>query len=284
MSAEGAAGGRGAESILLAPWVAEPYRLWSLLDMQRLFADHIVRAVRMLDHLTKDIPIEERISFLNILRYDFEAIGLCSAVHQIDRIKATILSVKNPDPLDPQVKELEARYLDDLKETFCFILPRDRAKYWTEKHPFGTDVSEAFHSAIIDIEEAGKCLACRRWTAAVFHLMRVTEVGLRALKASLNDERFNSKGNPSWERILDRFREELKKDRDKRTPEWTADELFYSGAAATLMAVKEAWRNPTMHVEINYDEDRAIDVWDTVRIFMRHLATKLVEAKPHSGG
>jgi hypothetical protein len=45
-----------------------------------------------------------------------------------------------------------------------------------------------------------------------------------------------------------------------------------------LRAVKDAWRNPTMHVRIAYDEEESRDVWNTVRVFMRHLATKLEEA------
>jgi hypothetical protein len=36
-------------------------------------------------------------------------------------------------------------------------------------------------SASFDIEEAGKCLAFDRGTATVMHLMRVLEVGLKAL-------------------------------------------------------------------------------------------------------
>src|SRR5260370_15910951 len=30
---------------------------------------------------------------------------------------------------------------------------------------------------------------------------------------------------------------------------------------ANLRAVKDAWRNPTMHVDIDYDEEKATDVW-----------------------
>jgi hypothetical protein len=129
----------------------------------------------------------------------------------------------------------------------------------------------------MDIEEAGKCLACNRSTAAVFHLMRVMEVALRVLAKTLNDQRLDPKRNPSWDSILKKCREELEKDRRNRAPEWVTDEVFFSSVATTLMGVKDAWRNPTMHVEINYDEERALDVWNHVRAFMRHLATKLSE-------
>ena len=32
-----------------------------------------------------------------------------------------------------------------------------------------------------------------------------------------------------------------------------------------------------MHVEINYDDEKAFDVWNAVRAFIRHLAAKLTE-------
>jgi hypothetical protein len=103
------------------------------------------------------------------------------------------------------------------------------------------------------------------------------EAALRVLAKTLNDPRLDPKRNPSWDSILKKCREELEKDRLKRAPEWAADDAYFSGAAARLLAVKDAWRNPTMHVETNYDEESALDVWNHVRAFMRHLATKLKE-------
>jgi hypothetical protein len=85
------------------------------------------------------------------------------------------------------------------------------------------------------------------------------------------------KRNPSWDSILHKCREELGKPLAQRSPEWTVDESFFSGATGALMAVKDAWRNPTMHVEIHYDDEKALAVWYCVRTFMRHLATKLHE-------
>jgi hypothetical protein len=46
---------------------------------------------------------------------------------------------------------------------------------------FGESVKKAFPSATYDIKESGNCLAADCATAAVFHLMRVAEYGLRAL-------------------------------------------------------------------------------------------------------
>ena len=43
------------------------------------------------------------------------------------------------------------------------------------------EVNDKFPSAAFDIDEAGKCLAIGRSTAAVFHLMRALETAIRAV-------------------------------------------------------------------------------------------------------
>ena len=110
--------------------------------------------------------------------------------------------------------------------------------------------------------------------------MRVMEVGLRALGASLDDPGLDPKTNPTWERILARGDKELQKPLSERSPEWQKDEEFFSAAHANLRAVKDAWRNPTMHVERRYDPEEAEDVWSVVKAFMRHLSQKLSVTTP----
>jgi hypothetical protein len=101
------------------------------------------------------------------------------------------------------------------------------------------------------------------------------ETCLRALGKSLNDPNLDTSRNPSWEAILRKCDGQLAKPKNERCAEWQTDDQFFSEATANLRAVKDAWRNPTMHVEITYDEEKATDVWRTVRAFTQHLATKL---------
>jgi hypothetical protein len=173
--------------------------------------------------------------------------------------------------------ELKRSIERELRANLFLHVPEDKKKYFSGPYLFGPEVTRAFPSAGYDIEEAGKCLALARCTACVFHLMRVMELSLKTLGKTLNDPRLDPKRNPSWDAILKKCKEELEKERTKRAPEWASDDVFFSGAATMLMGVKDAWRNPTMHVEINYDEERALDVWNHVRAFMHHLATKLRE-------
>jgi hypothetical protein len=156
------------------------------------------------------------------------------------------------------------------------VIPTEKLRFFDQpRKEFGDAVVTRFGPIEFDVEEAGKCYAAGRDTASVFHLMRIMEVGLRALGASLNDPRLDPKRNPSWDAILQKCSEELDKPLKDRSVEWRQDEEFYSYATANLRAVKNAWRNPTIHVERRYEPDEAEDVWNAVRAFMRHLSQKL---------
>jgi hypothetical protein len=108
-------------------------------------------------------------------------------------------------------------------------------------------------------------------------LNRTLEIGLHALGKSLNDPGLDPKKNPTWESILRKCDDELKKPLAQRSQEWQKDDQFFSNATANLRAVKDGWRNPTMHVKIKYTEEEALDVFNAVKAFMGHLAKKLKE-------
>src|SRR5258708_19689687 len=87
-------------------------------------------------------------------------------------------------------------------------------------HVSGEAVTDAFPSAITDIEEAGKCLAFDRNAACIFHLMRVMEVGLKALGQRLD---INTAYKPGWEGILKKAHGQMSLPNDKKHPGWIKD-------------------------------------------------------------
>jgi hypothetical protein len=189
----------------------------------------------------------------------------------IESLATNTLTIRQ---VETQAKELQRRILDELDETNLWQVSKERTKF-LNRDLFGFEQTGKFSDSWKDIEEAGKCLAFERGTASVFHLMRVMEVGLQALGKSLNDPTLDPKTNPSWEKILGRGDRELAKYLKDRTPEWQTNEEFFSTAHANLRAVKDGWRNKTIHVERNYDPEEAEEVWNAVKAFMRHLAQKL---------
>lgn len=176
-----------------------------------------------------------------------------------------------------QFAGIQETLVDELEQRLILCLPSDKSSLYTGHDLFGPDAARNFPSAAREITEAAKCLALNRNTACVFHLMRVMEIALRALGHSLNEPQLDPKRNPSWETILRRCDQEMQKPLAQRSPEWQQDESFYSTATANLRAVKDAWRNPTMHVEQTYDDETASEVWNSVRAFMRQIAVRLKE-------
>lgn len=176
--------------------------------------------------------------------------------------------------LESLLQELYGRLDDEMKARWFFCVDADKTSYFLPS-PFGADVATKFSEAMTDIEEAAKCLAMDRGTACVFHLMRVLECALRSLAISLNDPDLDPRRNPSWDAILRKCRAQLALPLAQRSPEWRADDQFFSAVTERLMAVKDAWRNPTMHVEKKYTPEEAEDIWNSTRAFMRQVATKL---------
>lgn len=200
----------------------------------------------------------------------------------LDQIKRVRLYLDDNSPLTHEfvgnlIRSLIERFSDDLGRCQILMVPNNRAKLFTGRQLFGPRVYDAFPSAIMDIEEAGKCLALSRGTATVFHLMRVMEVGLKATASAL----FIPYA-PSWESYLAQIKMKLDMDWKKKPRKWRKEEPFFRAVYAHLHAVKLAWRNPTMHIIQNYSPEMAEEIFNAVKGFMRHIETKLSEPKTRS--
>lgn len=151
---------------------------------------------------------------------------------------------------------------------------------------FGYPTLGAFPSSERDIDEAGNCLAAECNTAAVFHLMRVAEVGLRALA---NDRNAPFKSQPieqqQWGTILAFLDGEVKRLRLADAKNWKNPGMkdvqvrFYGEVVAELRAFNEAWRRHISHAREDgtYDRDYAKSVFTHVKAFMQKLAERITE-------
>jgi hypothetical protein len=284
-----------------------PHRLASLWDMLRIYAHAFVELLdRIRDiegKLLMNAPMKAEDISVPLVRVteDCAALELRAAhkqaVHMLQTFSGLAERGQNiPYPLIASLMADLRRWIKaDLQDSVWYQIESSRVRNFYVRTPleespnrlelelraaselFSPDVVNNFWSTAREIEEAAKCYVATRHTACVFHLMRVMEVGLRSLGKSLSDPDLDPKRNPSWESILRKCDSELQKPSANRSKEWNQDPVFFATAIANLRAVKDSWRNPTMHVEIDYDEERSRDVWNAVRSFMRHLATKLKE-------
>ena len=134
------------------------------------------------------------------------------------------------------------------------------------------DVVKKFPSAEEEFREAGNCFAFERYTACVFHLMRVLEYGLASMASALGV----TTTNPNWHQILTACENQIKT-LSAHDPNWKQNEQFYNAAALEFRHFQRALRNHVAHARENYLHDEARTVLDHVASFMRHLATRLGE-------
>ncbi|HTU43439.1 MAG TPA: hypothetical protein VMF91_00070 [Bryobacteraceae bacterium] len=212
---------------------------------------------------------------LQILEQECSAIDFKLSALFANRVCRELADPMPHAQMADRFNQLINRLSDEAQLTACLIIPNDRAAYYADRPHFGLDVNDRFPSAILDISEAGKCLACGRGTATVFHLMRVMEAGLKAVASALGIPYA-----PSWESYLRQINDRITAKHKHKGIKWKRDEPFFRDVAAHLQTVKLAWRNPTMHIVNHYDRDAAFEVFNAVKAFMRHIATRLQEPQP----
>jgi hypothetical protein len=171
------------------------------------------------------------------------------------------------------LRELQGRLIDEVDTRIFLLVPADKSVFF-ETNQFSADAITNFPSAAEDMIEAGKCFSLSRYAASVFHLSRIVEAGLKALALELG-----VKLKHDWGSQLKEIEDELQK-RYRTAGTRTSDEAFYSEAASQIAHIKNAWRNPTMHVERAFSEGAALDVFNAVKAFMRHVSAKLSEKSP----
>ena len=205
-----------------------------------------------------------------------DKIGLRLSVDSATRLLAHIKAPEKHAKLKQEYDELHLRIHDEIKRELFLFVPSTDAGFYNADRLFGDSVHNAFSSSALEISEAGKCIALNRNTAAVCHLMRVLEVGLQALAVKLKVQY----ANKPWNYVIEVAELRLKRIRSaKRKPKnWKTDEKFYSEALAHFRFLKDAWRNYAMHVLERYDRESTESIFNHVKSFMRHLATKLKES------
>jgi len=164
-------------------------------------------------------------------------------------------------------------------KVFLYITP-EKAKFFpTEKsqYPLNEQVFDSFPSATYDTNEAAWSLATSRSTAAVFHLMRILEIGLGRLGKEFGVSLAYTNWEPALREIESKIREMHKDPSWKDRADCKEQQEFYAQAASHFGILKDAWRNYTMHARGKYTEEEAELIFSNVKAFMQKLASRLSE-------
>jgi hypothetical protein len=279
-----------APPVCLCPWDENPYRLVSLLDMLRFYAEDFCHATALIGQIYMDLQskVPQDISWAaassatKTLERHCKNIDLPVTLRQIERVHGLIESgVFSTNPqgfarIGREIADISVRLIDELKSRQIFLMQGAHVSYYEQTEPlFGLEVRNNFPSAAYDITEAGKCYSLNRWTACVFHLMRVLERGL-----SVFADRFGiPSDHTNWHNIIEGIEKAVRNMANDpvRPADWKDQQEFFSQAASHFMVLKDAWRNYTAHARGKYTDEEAEMLIMNVRGFMQKLATRLHE-------
>jgi hypothetical protein len=197
-------------------------------------------------------------------------LALDSAIPLLSRMDKKVKAPYLVVDAHKDIVDLWSRIEDQLKERWFLYVSPSLQPYYTQKQLFGNDVESGFPGAIDDIEDAGTCLALGQGTACVMHLMRVMELGLKVLAKSLKIPY-----TPSWESYLAQIQSKISAKHKTKRVKWKRDEKFYRDMSGDLIAVKQAWRNPSMHIDRGYSKEEAEEIFRAVKTFMCKLAARM---------
>ncbi|HEV3081213.1 MAG TPA: hypothetical protein VGY66_15645 [Gemmataceae bacterium] len=263
--------------------ILHSYQIVSLWDVLEFNAHRFVALITQIKGLRTGVReamsrhgaeaiIEEDLSrfdnsALGALREECIFLDLDSGADQVARIKKSLEDKCTWFNYDLLLADLLARIEDQFRSRLFMYIPRAKAAYWQEKALFGKEVEARFPRLSEDIEEAGKCFAAARYTASVFHLMRVME---SAVKTIARKFKVTVNLRDTWGDILRNIHAPI-----QAMPQATAKQKSkrdsWLSLEAHLYAVKEAWRNSTMHPKATYTEEEAKAIFGNVKTFMEQL-------------
>ena len=89
-----------------------------------------------------------------------------------------------------QLMGVSRELIRDLKKNVYLWLPITSVPYYKQESLFGLEVACVFSEANDEITLAGNCYATGSYTACVFHLMQIVEIGARSIIKDLKAEKY----------------------------------------------------------------------------------------------
>jgi hypothetical protein len=177
------------------------------------------------------------------------------------------------------LSDIESRFADHLRFVKLFVIHDEKLNFFDAGSVLlGEPTASRFPSVLFDVEEASRCLCLARPTACVFHCMRMIEIGVRSLAKKLAIPDPTKPAERNWGVILSAIKAAI----DSRYPTSRrmhgSEGAFLEETYVTLDAIKNPWRNATMHVDTVYTEAEAFHILNCSAIFVRKIANVINES------
>lgn len=156
------------------------------------------------------------------------------------------------------LRDIESRFADQLSSVKLFVIPEERAILFEgADRLLNAQAASLFPSIWFDCEEAAKCLCLGRPTASVFHAMRMLEIAISSFAARLQISDPAKTTDRSWGNMLTSIKTAIDAQHPKQLRHPGTEGSKLEAVYVTLDAIKNPWRNATMHVESVYTEEEA---------------------------
>jgi hypothetical protein len=183
--------------------------------------------------------------------------------------------------MQSEIERLAQSIIAEFNKRHFLFVALDRYDFVDNEKLLGESVATVFKTAKDDIREAGNCLAVELNTAAIFHLMRIAEHGLRKLAKTLRVALTHS-GHvhpidfADWDKVITGAKNAIAKARQLALgPKRQGKLEFYSDACDHCLFMKDIWRNTVSHTRKQYTRPEADAAFGRVRDFMSFLAEHL---------
>lgn len=183
-----------------------------------------------------------------------------------------------PHELKSLAHALKWQIIYELEKRKALIIPASREKYYKQSGTFlGQEVIDKIDVGK-EADEAGNCFALGLYTASVFHSMRIIEWCLRD---------FGTKAHMSWDNIIGmQWQEIISGIRSKLNAIWPKHKDLnrrpYEDMLGHLETVKNAWRNPVIHLNNTYSEEAAKEIKNAIKAFVRSYVALLPQLEHFS--
>ena len=207
-----------------------------------------------------------------------DLLALSGAIKEIGRAQ-TALKRKTAPEIVQALENVSRRIIDDLQSIMFLHIKPESIKYYDEKELFGEElfgeeVFIKFSAVVEDLEEAGKCFSLQRYTATVFHLMRVMEYTVQRFGKKLKVKLKKGIKDESWYNILKSINDVISEMPEATTSQKEKKDK-YAAISTHLNNVRMAWRNKVMHPKETYTEEQAKALLGAVEVFLKDLAKVL---------
>lgn len=291
----------------LAELLAESRRRFFTMAMFQVYANSLAALMSELEKFEREISkwgfagpamqqqrIDRLVGMIVQCRSYTDTLSLKSSTRQIQRIGA-VLDERPVTPAEMRTmfQELKTRIEEDIQDCvfYCINDPIRMTRFFTKSSeqpnagflvPKRSDeiydriILDCFPESEDDLVETCECFVFHRYTACVFHLMRVVEFGLLRIArlAGISDPK------PSWGTVLNQLDRLAFRTKYGDLPDSVRPHVAtIKNVLPTLNAIQHAWRNKVSHADLapknGISEEICLEIMNAVQAFMRILATSL---------